>query len=230
MHHRGDRDGAGIGAAAPQSRHVVVAVDALKARDDDDIALIQFLFDTVGLHPLDTRRAVGGIRDKARLPPQQRHDRKAELFDRHGKKARGHLLAGGKQHIHLPLGRPGVDLLCLFNQIIRRVPLGRDDDHNVVPLLISLCDNIRDIEKPPGIRNRTAPEFLNDQTHMVLSSKISLSIYSEMISAPESFALLISTFQPGIPRSSIRPSARCAKPSADCAGIIAMMVGPAPLM
>ena len=59
------------------------------------------------------------------------------VVDGHGQERDGDLLAGGQQHIHLPLGRPVGDLPGQSDQLVGGVPQGRDDDDDFVALGLS---------------------------------------------------------------------------------------------
>ena len=64
---------------------VIVFVNALKARDHNDIMAVDFRAQTVCLNGFNTRHTVSGACIEACLPAEQRHHRTAELFNRHGK-------------------------------------------------------------------------------------------------------------------------------------------------
>ena len=66
-------------------------------------------------------------------------------------RADGDLLAGGQQHIHLPLGGVGVDLLRLFDQVVGGVALGGDHHHHVVARVVGVRHDARHVEHPVAI-------------------------------------------------------------------------------
>ncbi len=80
----GDGHGAGVRAAPPQGGDVVVPVQALEPRHNDDVPFVQLVFDPLRLHPADAGVAVGGIGDKARLPPGEGLGGIAQALNRHG--------------------------------------------------------------------------------------------------------------------------------------------------
>ena len=131
---RRQRYGAGVAAAAAQRCDVPQTIHALKARHQNDAVLIQFRPDPLGVDLLDPGIGMylGGL--DAHLPCRQRHAGQAHGLQCHGAQGDGDLLAGGQQHIHLPLGRLRVDLLRLGNEIVRRVPLGGQDYDDVIAL------------------------------------------------------------------------------------------------
>ena len=129
-----------IRAAASERRHIAVFVHALEARDKDDALFVQLLLHALARDLLDAGERVGRRRVHADLPAAKRHNRIAQLFNCHRHQRNRHLLAAGKQHIHLALRGVGVNLLRLGNQIVRGVALrGQHHAH-----FVALCVGVRD--------------------------------------------------------------------------------------
>ena len=164
---RRQRHGAGIGAAPAQGGHIAHPVHALEAGDDDDAVLVQLRLDAFGIDPLDAGVGMdaGGL--DAHLPRRQGHAGQAHGLQRHGAQRHGNLLSGGQQHIHLPLGGVGIDLLGLGDELIRGVSLGGEDHDQVISLQILLRDDTGDIPDALRVPHGAAAEFLYDQTHSV---------------------------------------------------------------
>ena len=100
---RRQRHRAGVRAAPPQGRDVVIFIDPLETGDDDDFAGAQGLDDLGRVDAQDARLAVGVIGLDAHLMAQIGTGRLAGLFDRQTQQRDGHLLAGGDQDIFFPL-------------------------------------------------------------------------------------------------------------------------------
>ena len=164
---RRQRHGAGVGSAPAQGRHIAVAVHALKAGDDDDPVLVQLRLDPLGVDLLDPGIGVNGSGLDPHLPGRQGHAGQAHGLQGHGAQGHGDLLSGREQHIHLPLGGVGVDLLRLGDEIIGGVPLGGEDHDHVIPRQIGLGDDAGHVADALGILHAAAAEFLYDQTHGV---------------------------------------------------------------
>ena len=97
------RHRAGVRAAASESGDIVIFVDALKAGDDDDIALVQRLHDLGRIDAQDARLAVSVVGLDTHLMAQVRARRLTELLERERQQGDGNLLAGGEQHVFLTL-------------------------------------------------------------------------------------------------------------------------------
>ena len=107
------RDRRRIRAAAAKRRHIAVFVNALEACDKDDALFVELFLDALARDLFDAGERMRRRGVHTDLPAAKRHDRVAELFNRHRHQRNRHLLAAGQQHIHLALGGVGVDLLCL---------------------------------------------------------------------------------------------------------------------
>ncbi len=78
--------------------------------------------------------------------------------------------AGGQQHIHLPLGRVGIDLRRLGDQIIGGIPLGGEDHHHAVPFAVGLRDDPGHVAHAVRVGDGAAAEFLYDECHISFPS------------------------------------------------------------
>lgn len=170
VHRSRDRHRARVAAAAAQRRHIVVLVDALKARDDDDVAPGDFRTDALRVDALDARAAVRRGGGKARLPAEQGDNRVAKLLDRHREQRGRDLLARRHELVHLALRGVLVDFLRLFDEVVRRIALRGDDNHNVVARAVGRGDDVGDVEQPLGVAHGGTAELLNDQCHRITHS------------------------------------------------------------
>ena len=68
MQHRRQGDGARIRPAAPEGRHIIIPVKALKARHDHDVVLADLVFHPLLLNAAYPRAAMVRVGHKARLP------------------------------------------------------------------------------------------------------------------------------------------------------------------
>jgi hypothetical protein len=74
-----ERDGGRVGPAAPEGRDVVLGRDALEARDEHDLVLVESFVDPGSPHLDDLRLAVNGVRDDACLGAGERDRLQAEV-------------------------------------------------------------------------------------------------------------------------------------------------------
>ena len=181
---RRQRHGAGVGPAPAQGGHVPVAVHALEAGDDHDPVLVQLGLDTLGVDLLDPGVGVDGGRLYPHLPSSQGYAGQAHGLQGHGAQGHRDLLSRGEQHIHLPLGGVGVDLLRLGNEIVCSVSLGGEDHNHVVPRQIGLCDDAGYVADALGISHAGAAEFLYDQAHGISFFKSESSLKSRFPPVP----------------------------------------------
>ena len=171
MEHGGDGDGGGVRAAAAQGGDVVVAVYALEAGDDDYAPLVELAAYPLGGDAHDSRAAVGCVRLKPHLPARERDDGQAYRLERHGHERDALLLARGEQDVHLALAGPRVELAGLFDEFVRGVALGGEDDDEVVPLGVCVRDYSGDVPDSLGVGDGAAAEFLYYE-HGVVPSEI----------------------------------------------------------
>ena len=160
VQHGGDGDGGGVRAAAAEGGDVVVAVDALEARDYDYAALIELAAYALGGDAHDARAAVGAVRLHAHLPAGERDDGQAHRLEGHGHERDALLLAGGEQYVHLALARARVELARLLYELVGGVALGGEDDDDVVALDVAVRDYPGHMADPVGVRDGAAAEFL----------------------------------------------------------------------
>ena len=161
--------GAGIGAAPAQGGDIAAPVHALEARDEDDAVLVQ-----LGAEPLRVDAADAGVRVDgggldAHLEGVEGHAAKAPLLQGHGAEGHADLLAGGEEHIHLPLGGLGVDLRRLGDEIVGGIPLGGEDHDDVVPREVGLGDALGHVLDTLGVLHGAAAKFLYDEAHWVFT-------------------------------------------------------------
>ena len=125
-----------------------------------DFLLIQLCLDPLRIHLLDSGIPGHGIGNHSRLPSRQGNNRVSQRLDCHGAEGHRHLLPGGQQHIHLPVGSKGIDLICLLNQLVGGIPLGRQHRHYLVAGLICIRDDFSHMAQPGGVSHRGSSEFL----------------------------------------------------------------------
>ncbi|SCJ64033.1 Uncharacterised protein [uncultured Blautia sp.] len=118
------------------------------------------------------------------LPSSQGYAGQAHGLQGHGAQGHRDLLSRGEQHIHLPLGGVGVDLLRLGNEIVCSVSLGGEDHNHVVPRQIGLCDDAGYVADALGISHAGAAEFLYDQAHGISFFKSESSLKSRFPPVP----------------------------------------------
>ena len=84
-----------------------------------------------------------------------------------GHRQQGHrdLLARGQQHVHLPLGRVGVDGGSESGEFIGGVPHRRHHDHQVVALVTTAADALGHGLDALDACHRGSAKFLNQQGH-----------------------------------------------------------------
>ena len=168
---RGRQGHCGCVRAAPaQGSHVAILVNALEASHQHNLSLIQLGLDALSLDALDARPAIGGVGVHTGLPAGERDHLIAHGLDGHGAQRNGDLFPRGQQHIHLPLGRMGVDLRRLGDQIIGGIPLGGEHHHHTVPLAIGLCDDPGHVAHAVRVGDRAAAEFLYNECHISFPS------------------------------------------------------------
>ena len=113
-------------------------------------------------HAENPRVAVAAVGVDVTLPGVEAHHREAQLLDGHRLQRHGHLLATGQEHIQLPAGAVGVDLLRLCNQVVGGVALGREHHDHVVAPLIRIRNALRHAVETLGVRHRRTAEFHYD--------------------------------------------------------------------
>ena len=190
--------GAGVGAAASQGGDVVVAVQALEARDHHDAVFGKLALDALGVQVFDARARVGAVRVEARLPARQADGRAACLAQRHGQQRNADLLARGQQHIHLALGRVVGDLARFGDEVVGGVALGGYHHHHVVAGGVRVRHDARHIKNAVAVRDGAAAEFLYDECHICSP----LSLYQKQgrgIRAPAFFILPARPFRRPLP-------------------------------
>ena len=118
----------------------------------------QRVLHAVGLHGLDVRGAVTGVGEESGLLTGERMRTVPGGVNGHGEKAHGDALTGGHQHVHLALGRVGVDAQRLVDQVVGRVSHGGDDHGHpcchfflvsTTRLATRLIDSVSATDEPP---------------------------------------------------------------------------------
>ena len=161
--HRGQGDGRGIGAAAAQGRDVVILIHALEPGNDDDLALGEGLGHAVIGDVLDPRFGVKAVGHQADLGPGEADRGHPQALDGHGHERHAHLFAGGQEHVHLAGRRPVRDLPGQRDQLVGRVPPGRDHHQDLLTAMMSLDRPPRRRQNLVRVRNARPAEFLHKQ-------------------------------------------------------------------
>jgi len=124
------------------------------------------------------RGAVTGVGEESGLLTGERMRTVPGGVNGHGEKAHGDALTGGHQHVHLALGRVGVDAQRLVDQVVGRVSHGGDDHGHPVALFLGLDDALGHALDRFGIGDRRAAVLLHDESHCcpIFSRNASASI------------------------------------------------------
>jgi hypothetical protein len=148
---------------------VAVGIDALKARDDDDLAGVEVGADALVLDARDARLGVRHVGRDRHLPAGVADRRHALGLQRDREQADRDLLAGRRDHVELAhqLGRAalGRDLLGQREQAIRLAAHRRRHDDHAVAGPGPLGDALGDTLDPLGRAHRRAAVLVNDQCH-----------------------------------------------------------------
>ena len=86
-------------------------------------------------------------------------------MQRHRQQRDRHLLAGGQQHVHLPLGGRAADRPSQARELIGGVAHGRHHDHQIVAGLAAGGDALSHGLDPFHIGHGGAAELLDQQGH-----------------------------------------------------------------
>ena len=162
MERRGDRDSCRIGAAASEGRQVVIPVDALEARDQNDPSCFEFMLDPVGIDPLEAGISVNTRGVHHDLERIQRNCWNTHFGERHRHQRDGDLLSRSHQHIEFPLRRVFRNFMCFRDQFVCRFPhCGKHDDH-IMSGTVILCDPFRDSADLLCVSDGSTAEFLDN--------------------------------------------------------------------
>ena len=162
-----ERDGRRIGTAAAERHGVHLLVSALEACHNDDVALVEFLFDALWLDVDNAALRVDGVRLHAGHRARQRNGLRAERLKRHRQERDRHLLARRQEHVHFAciLIRILVDAVRELDEVIRRVAHGGHDHDDLVARLLLVQDPLGYIHDLFRGGNGAAAKFLYDKRH-----------------------------------------------------------------
>ena len=110
-------------------------------------------------------RAVTGVGEEAGLLTGEGVGTAAFGVNGHGQQAHGNSLACGHQHVHLTLGRVGVDAQRLIDKVIGGVAHGGDHHGHLVALLFRLNNALGHTFDRFGIGDRRTAVLLHDESH-----------------------------------------------------------------
>jgi hypothetical protein len=88
-------------------------------------------------------------------------------MERHSSQGYSFLLAHSQEHVHLALIGMRIERYSTGDQFVRHAGASRNDDHNLVTLIIGFFDTLRDVFNPIDISDRSAAVFLNDKGHLL---------------------------------------------------------------
>ena len=158
-------NGGSIAAATAQGGDIIRTVQSLETSYNYHAVAGQLTFHTLGVQALNAGFGVSAVGVEAGLPAGQADGRNTDFLQRHGQQRDGNLLAGGQQHIHFAVGRITGDLGRFGNQVIGGIPLGRNNNNNIVALVAGVGHNARNIKDAVTILDRGTAELLYDKTH-----------------------------------------------------------------
>ena len=141
-------------------------IDALEARDEDDLALVEGLEDPLGRDIADSRLGVKAVGDDADLAAGETDGWNAERLDGHGHEGHAGLLSGGEQHVQLTRRRPVADLTRHGDQLIGGVATRRDHHDDLRPLVVRIDGATGRRENPFRIGDAGAAELLDQEGHV----------------------------------------------------------------
>ncbi len=162
LHDSGEGDGGRVRAAAAQGGDVVIRVDPLEARDNNDSAFVQSLPHALRGDVLDAGFGVITVGHDADLGAGEADGRLTQRLNGHGHERNGNLLAGGQEHVHLTGRRLVADLAGQGDEFISRVAASADDDDDLVVGLLGPERTSSRRHDALGRRHAGAAEFLYD--------------------------------------------------------------------
>ena len=137
-------NGGGIASSAPQCRDVTDLVRSLKARNHDNLVILQMLLQPRNVNIHDAGMGMVIACYETALVSGQGYRRYAQRINGHCKQGDGSLLTGGKQGIQLPLIDMFTNFLCHGNQLVGCLSHGTCHNDHLIPLCLQLrrmcCD------------------------------------------------------------------------------------------
>jgi hypothetical protein len=165
LERRGKRDAGRVRAAAAERGDTTVGRDALEAGDHRDDAGLAVLDQTRAIDLLDARLHMRRVGLDRHLPAGIRAALHAEFAERQRQQADRHLLAGRGDLVELALTAACVDRARELEQAIGFARHRRDDDDDLMPLLLPGRHFARDMLDALDRAHRGATVFLNDKCH-----------------------------------------------------------------
>ena len=164
---RRQRYGGGIAAAPPQRRQVTRAVDALKARDNNDLAGFQLPQDAASVQRRDLGGAVVAVGMDACLRPGERNGGQRHLLQGQRHQRRRGLFPGGQQLIRFPAAGRLRQLGSGLQQAVGGPALGGNHRDNMIAGGCGIGQLLCGTAQPGGIGDRGAAEFIDKEIHRV---------------------------------------------------------------
>ncbi len=164
--------GRGVGATTAQRGDVAFAIDALKTRDDDDLAGGQVSAHALVVDGFDACLGVAAVGTNRHLPACVADCLHAFCLQSNGQQCRGGLLAGGGQHIQLAVvslhGALGRQFLGQAEQAVGFAAHGAGNHHHLVAGARPFGHALGNVANALGRAHRGAAVFVNDQCHWIL--------------------------------------------------------------
>ena len=162
----GDRDRAGVrAAAAERGDAVALRLDALKAGDDGNLALLQAGQNFLAGNIADARHAVRVVGDDGNLPALPGARLHAHGLQHDGEQAGGHGLAGGDDGVVLARIVQGRGLAHPRHQLIGGAGHGRDHDRHLVAGVHLALHVTRDVADALDVGDGRPAEFHDHARH-----------------------------------------------------------------
>ena len=158
-----------IGSAATECSNVVCLVNALEACYDNDLPCFKLSSDPVCIDTCKTCVRVRLCRVHCNLESVQRNRCHTLGCHGHSHKRNRDLLSDAHEHVKLSLGRVGVDVFCLRNQLVRRLAHSREHYYHVMTLFVVGDAPVGHSVDSFFVSYGGASEFLNYQHFLLFS-------------------------------------------------------------
>jgi len=144
---------------------VAFGVDALEARDDDDLAFVEIAQHAFAVDVADTRFRECAIRFDGHLPAGIADGIDACVMQRDGQQADADLFARRRDHVEFARAGLGRNLFRETQQAVRFAGHRRRHDDHLVACLVPFRDALRDVLDALDRAHRCAAVFVYDECH-----------------------------------------------------------------